>query len=332
MSSKMKGKVDDKEGVVVLDPVLDKHSVNYMVRSGIAGGLAGCVAKTLIAPLDRVKILFQTGNPVYKQFSGRRLAFLNASKHILSSEGLIGLFRGHSATLLRVYPYAAIKFVAYEQIRSYVIPTRDKETHIRRFMAGSLSGVASVFCTYPLDVIRVRLAYNSSTTEPAKGRLIRIIRSIWREPSKFPLSNYYRGFTATVLGMIPYAGVSFLVHDSCHDVFRSPLLRDVAVDYSYEPNPTGRRPLKVWAQLSAGALSGLLAQTASYPLEVVRRRMQVGGVSGERLRIIPTFLRVVRERGIRGLFVGLSIGYMKVMPMFATSFFVYERAKLLVGI
>jgi solute carrier family 25 protein 16 len=110
------------------------------------------------------------------------------------------------------------------------------------------------------------------------------------------------------------------------------MLRKVAVDYHYEPNPTGRRPLKVWAQLCAGALSGLCAQTASYPLEVIRRRMQVGGAIGKHLRIVPTLMSVVRERGIRGLFVGLTIGYMKVMPMFACSFFVYERAKLLVGI
>lgn len=48
----------------------DPHSLDYVVRSGLAGGIAGCAAKTLIAPMDRVKILFQTGNPEFSQWAG----------------------------------------------------------------------------------------------------------------------------------------------------------------------------------------------------------------------------------------------------------------------
>lgn len=41
-----------------------------------------------------------------------------AGRDIFKSGGLIGLFQGHSVTLLRIFPYAAIKFVAYEQYRA----------------------------------------------------------------------------------------------------------------------------------------------------------------------------------------------------------------------
>ncbi|ANB14908.1 Leu5p [Sugiyamaella lignohabitans] len=387
----------------------DKQSLDYVVKSGIAGGLAGSAAKTLIAPLDRVKILFQTSNPEFRKYTGSWTGFYKAGKHIVVSEGPLGLFRGHSATLLRIFPYAGIKFIAYEQVRGILIPSSEYETSLRRLLSGSLSGVASVFCTYPLDLIRVRLAYDhtgavkaarqasktavntaavstksssklasnmasaaasaaasssgstgttsspspsptttasslSSANNPTKrspGRLASIITTIYNEPShaSLKIANFYRGFTPTVLGMIPYAGVSFWAHDSFHDIFRSKLLRSIAVDYSMPESEhlnatTSRRPLKAWAQLTAGGLSGLFAQTASYPLEVVRRRMQVSGAVGnhERQHIISTAKLIIRERGIRGLFVGLTIGYMKVVPMFACSFFVYERAKMLLGI
>lgn len=48
----------------------DKRSLAYVWRSLVAGGVAGCVAKTVIAPLDRVKILFQTNNPKFQRHSG----------------------------------------------------------------------------------------------------------------------------------------------------------------------------------------------------------------------------------------------------------------------
>ena len=49
----------------------DKRSLAYVWRSLLAGGVAGCVAKTSIAPLDRVKILFQTNNPKFLRHAGR---------------------------------------------------------------------------------------------------------------------------------------------------------------------------------------------------------------------------------------------------------------------
>lgn len=78
----------------------------------------------------------------------------------------------------------------------------------------------------------------------------------------------------------------------------------------------------------------MVSQTVSYPLEVVRRRMQVGGAVGDgrRLRIAETAGMVFREKGLRGFFVGLTIGYVKIVPMAAVSFYTYERMKLWFGI
>ena len=65
------------------------------------------------------------------------------------------------------------------------------------------------------------------------------------------------------------------------------------------------------------------------PFEVIRRRMQVGGAinQGQFLSFKNTAKLIYRENGLQGFFVGLSIGYMKVVPMVACSFFVYERMK-----
>jgi len=131
--------------------------------------------------------------------------------------------------------------------------------------------------------------------------------------------------------MLPYAGVSFLTHDLAGDWLRLPSVSE----YTVIAYPENKKPVLVWwAQLMAGGFAGMTSQTASYPLEVIRRRMQVGGARGETRfpGIAETALRIWRENGVRGFFVGLTIGYAKVVPMAAASFFVYERCKLYLGI
>ena len=163
------------------------------------------------------------------------------------------------------------------------------------------------------------------------------------------ISNFYRGFAPTILGMIPYAGVSFFTHDLIHDIFRSRYLASWAVLGSSDKSSNiirkssnknevnsrdSRKPLRAYAQLIAGGLAGMCSQTAAYPFEVIRRRMQVGGAinQGQFLSFKETTRLIFRESGLKGYFVGLTIGYMKVIPMVACSFFVYERSKAFLGI
>ncbi|KAL4797864.1 mitochondrial carrier domain-containing protein [Aspergillus venezuelensis] len=341
----------------------NKRSFDYLLRSGFAGGVAGCAAKTVVAPLDRVKILFQASNPQFAKYTGSWAGLVYAVRDIKRYEGARGLFRGHSATLLRIFPYAAIKFLAYEQIRAIFIHSSEQETPIRRLVSGSLAGITSVFFTYPLELIRVRLAFE--TSKSSRSSLTDMLRQIYGERIKQPkdlgtvkeagssvaaaaesvtsttrkiipssgLANFYRGFTPTLLGMLPYAGVSFLTHDTVGDWLRLPSI----APYTTIPQPDSlsRRPqLTAAAELFSGAIAGVVSQTSSYPFEVMRRRMQVGGVVGDgrRLGIAETARIIFNERGFRGFWIGLTIGYLKVIPMTATGFFVYERLKWQMGI
>lgn len=350
---------DDEAAVPSRKPQQNKRSLDYVWKSGVAGGLAGCAAKTIVAPLDRVKILFQAHNPHFIKYTGSWFGVSAAIKDIYHQDGAMGLFRGHSATLLRIFPYAAIKFLAYEQIRAVVIHRKDQETPFRRLISGSMAGVTSVFFTYPLELIRVRLAFE--TKKDSRSSLRSICRQIYHErPTQKPLAtgasntstpvaatavnvvtqrsgmaSFYRGFAPTLLGMLPYAGMSFLTHDTMGDLLRRPEVAKWTLLPKPENTPPGKAaPLRSWAELLAGGVAGLVSQTASYPLEVIRRRMQVSGAVGDghRLRIGETARLIMRERGLRGFYIGLTIGYVKVVPMVAASFYTYERMKTVLGI
>jgi len=144
----------------------------------------------------------------------------------------------------------------------------------------------------------------------------------------FPVLKFYRGFSVTLLGMVPYAGTSFLVWG---------YLRSFFIPQSEQQTVQVRTPapkVNPVLNLALGGIAGAVAQTASYPFEIIRRRMQVGGLVNPDRWI--SFNEVVRkiwsQSGWRGFFVGLGIGYIKVVPMSAVSYSVWEYGKGFFGI
>lgn len=201
----------------------------------------------------------------------------------------------------------------------------------------NMVGLTSVFLTYPLELVRVRLAFETQNSERISLRSI--CSRIYHERDKpvrstaqqsipptaghtplFGIANFYRGFMPTIVGMIPYAGVSFWAHDWAGDILRS----EKFAKYTLSPVPPRnerevRHPkLKNQWEAVAGGIAGLLAQTSSYPIEVVRRRMQVGGAIGNREMkgAWETARNIYSVAGVRGFYIGLSIGYIKVLSLF----------------
>jgi solute carrier family 25 protein 16 len=124
----------------------------------IAGGVAGGAAKTAVAPLERAKILFQTGKL-------RGAALGPTLRGIYGTEGLPGLFRGNGASVLRIVPYAAVHFWCYEHYRRLLVAAEVLGAQEHRvppaldLVAGSAAGGTAVVLTYPLDLVRTRLAF-----------------------------------------------------------------------------------------------------------------------------------------------------------------------------
>ena len=88
-----------------------------VLRHMAAGAVAGTLAKTAIAPCDRVKIMFQVSD---RPFSIR--AALRHGGDIVRNEGVLRLWKGHSAMVARVLPYASIHFAAHEQLNASLAP------------------------------------------------------------------------------------------------------------------------------------------------------------------------------------------------------------------
>ena len=130
--------------------------------------------------------------------------------------------------------------------------------------------------------------------------------------------------------MVPYAGVSFWAHQRMTNFCRDSLSKYTLVD----PKIKTKKGLKWWAELTSGAIAGLTAQTASYPFEVIRRRIQISAAetNSPNTAIVNTAKNIFYTNGFKGFYIGLSVGYVKVAPLTAIAFFTYTKMKQLLKI
>lgn len=281
-----------------------------------AGGVAGAISKTIIAPADRVKIIFQVEST--RRFSLREAFRLGV--RTVKEYGLTGLWIGNGATMLRVVPYAAITYLSFDFYQTLLRKLLDryfgfqcdeKQNVVLRFFCGAFAGATSTTCTYPLDLMRARFAANSAD----KKRRFPSYRIAFRKATKKEgIRSLYSGLFPTVIGIMPYAGCSF----ACFETMKFKLVQH----YHYASDSE----IPVWQRLIAGGLSGLIAQSTTYPLDIVRRRMQV---TPKRYRgIVHALCTVYREEGFRqGLFKGLSMNWIKGPIAVASSFTVNDLIK-----
>ncbi|KAK7805177.1 hypothetical protein U0070_004303 [Myodes glareolus] len=171
-------------------------------------------------------------------------------------------------------------------------------------------GTTAASLTYPLDLVRARMAV---TPKEMYSNIFHVFIRISREEG---LKTLYFGFTPTVLGVIPYAGLSFFTYESLKSLHR---------EYSGRPQPYP------FERMVFGACAGLIGQSASYPLDVVRRRMQTAGVTGhQRGSILNTLRSIIREEGaVRGLYKGLSMNWLKGPIAVGISFTTFDLMQIL---
>ncbi|ERM99140.1 graves disease carrier protein [Amborella trichopoda] len=292
------------------------HHVPVFAKELVAGGVAGGFAKTAVAPLERIKILFQTRRGEF-----RSIGLWGSLQRIVKTEGILGFYRGNGASVARIVPYAALHYTAYEEYRRWIIegfPDIGRGP-LLDLTAGSIAGGTSVLFTYPLDLVRTKLAYQvagyhnigsgASHVEQVYKGILDCISKIYGEAG---IRGLYRGAAPSLYGIFPYAGLKFYFYEKMKSQVPQEHKKDILVN------------------LVCGSVAGLLGQTLTYPLDVVRRQMQVQTLSdgeGAVKGTMESLVTIVQKQGWKQLFSGLSINYMKVVPSVAIGFTVYDGMK-----
>nr|XP_020507207.1 calcium-binding mitochondrial carrier protein SCaMC-1 [Labrus bergylta] len=275
-----------------------------------AGAMAGAVSRTGTAPLDRMKVFMQVHSS-----KTNKISLVGGFQQMLKEGGLASLWRGNGINVLKIAPETAIKFMAYEQYKKLLSSEPGKVKTHERFMAGSLAGATAQTAIYPMEVMKTRLTLRKT------GQYTGMADCAKKILKKEGVKAFYKGYIPNILGIIPYAGIDLAVYESLKNFWLSRYASETA-------NPG------ILVLLGCGTISSTCGQLASYPLALIRTRMQAqASLEGaEQLPMNLMVKKIIEKEGFFGLYRGILPNFMKVIPAVSISYVVYENMRSGLGI
>ncbi|XP_075160802.1 short Calcium-binding Mitochondrial Carrier isoform X1 [Haematobia irritans] len=287
-----------------------------------AGGVAGAVSRTCTAPLDRIK--------VFLQVQTQKTGISDSLRYMLREGGLRSMWRGNGINVLKIAPESALKFAAYEKIKRLIRGDDKRQMTIgERFLAGAAAGGISQTVIYPMEVLKTRLALRKT------GQYTGILDAAKKIYIHEGLRSFYRGYIPNMLGIIPYAGIDLAVYET--------------LKKKYLSSHNTEQP-SFLVLLACGSASSTLGQVCSYPLALVRTRLQaqvvkkskqsppMGGIPLKQAgaanddNMMGVFRKILRTEGICGLYRGITPNFIKVLPAVSISYVVYEYSSRCLGV
>ncbi|KAM3864252.1 mitochondrial thiamine pyrophosphate carrier [Diretmus argenteus] len=287
-------------------------------KAALAGSGAGMVTRALISPFDVLKIRFQLQieRVSSRRPEGKYKGLFQASHCILTEEGLPAFWKGHIPAQLLSICFGAVQFATFEFLTEVAHKTTqyDSQTAGVHFVCGGLSACSATMACQPLDTLRTRFAAQG---EPKVYRNLR--HAVSKMYCTEGVVTFYRGLTPTLVAVFPYAGLQFFFYN----VFKGLLA----------PPPQGDHSGGNLRSLVCGSGAGVISKTLTYPFDLFKKRLQVGGFDEARLHfgqvrsyrgLADCVVQIAKEEGLPGFFKGLSPSLLKAALSTGFTFFWYE--------
>ncbi|KAL3731419.1 hypothetical protein ACJRO7_028317 [Eucalyptus globulus] len=204
----------------------------------------------------------------------------------------------------------SIKLFAYDTVNKQLSHKPGEQPKLplpASLVAGACAGVSSTICTYPLELVKTQLTVQRGVYDGMFDAFLKIVRD--EGPAEL-----YRGLASSLIRVIPYAATNYFAHDTSRKAYWK----------FFKEEKIGN--IKT---LLIGSLAGAISSSATFPLEVARKHMQVGPVSGRQVykNVVHALASILEQEGVGGLYRGLGPSCMKLVPAAGISFMCYEACK-----
>jgi solute carrier family 25 (adenine nucleotide translocator) protein 4/5/6/31 len=262
------------------------------VTDFLIGGVSAAVSKTIVAPIERVKLLLQVQDAnkniaVENRYSGINDCF----SRVMKEQGFASFWRGNMANVIRYFPTQALNFACKDFYKKTLCPYDPKVQPGKFFIgncaSGGAAGATSLCFVYPLDFARTRLAADvGSGKEREFSGLINCLQKTF---SKDGANGLYRGFGISVIGIIIYRASYFGMFDTGKVL----LFEDI-------------KKANFFAMWGFAQLVTVAAGISSYPLDTVRRRLMMTSGAKEKMYdgTMDCFKKIYQQEGGKAFFKG----------------------------
>mmetsp|Transcript_37283 Transcript_37283/g.42586 ORF Transcript_37283/g.42586 Transcript_37283/m.42586 type:complete len:331 (+) Transcript_37283:57-1049(+) len=279
-----------------------------LLRAAISGGFAGGIAKTIMAPIERIKLLLQLQQSSYshKKFVHQKSSWQIAI-HIYRSQGLLAFWKGNAANLYLQAGTSGLNFVCMDyykeilQCTSFFQLTGNASTIFKSLVSGGFAGATATTVLYPIQFIRTRLAADV-TINNNSTKTLTLLHSTLKTDG---ITGLYQGYGISVFGVFLYRSL----HLGGYDAIKTLYFNDKEIPSS-SSSWVHRIIIAQFVSLAAGTLC--------YPIDSVRRRlmMQVGrSTSTDNSTLRPhrkyksalhAFRTITCKEGIYGFYLGIG--------------------------
>ncbi|KAK8795215.1 hypothetical protein WA588_004064 [Blastocystis sp. NMH] len=293
----------------------------------IAGCVAGVAEHVVFFPIDTLRTHLQAvSKPTAVPKQDLRPHHLHVRnevqyskylsvKTMVRSKGIRVLWRGISTTIVACIPAHALYFSIYESIKLRYGGNDNKLHANASAVGGALASMAHDAVMTPLDVLKQRMQLGLYTSP------VQALRAVIRTEG---FGALYSSYFTTILMNVPNAAVLVVTNDWMKSIL----------------NPSGNQ--NFGAFLVSGFFAGALSGFVTCPLDVIKTRIQtqnVEGVIDASAKMVArkytgfwqTLTLMLKEEGVRSLFMGVTTRVAQQAPSAALSWTVYESMKRLLA-
>ncbi|KAI7887319.1 mitochondrial carrier [Lichtheimia hyalospora FSU 10163] len=269
------------------------------------GGAASCVAAMVVHPFDLTKVRLQTmkGSAQNGMFS--------TMISIAKNEGVLQLYAGLSASILRQATYSTVRFGVYDKLKQIVNKRTDNPTVWHLLACSSTAGALGGACGNPGDVVNVRMQNDGQLPPHQRRNYKHALDGVVRMSREEGIASLFRGVGPNVNRAI------LMTSSQCvsYDVFKDLLLR-------YSPLQDG-----LAVHLSSSVLAGLVATTVCSPVDVIKTRIMSAGAGGAEMSALSIMAHMYKAEGIASFFKGWTPAFIRLGPQTIITFVVLEQFK-----
>jgi len=301
-----------------------KSKLEQLGQDLVVGGSIGALSKTIMAPVERVKLLLQTMDSNPEVLSGKVARYEGIGdcfRRVHAEQGVKAFWRGNLVNCLRYAPQQG-SALAFNDFLNNAFPKYDGPNEfwqgfgVKLFSGGLAGAVANTIC-YPFDFARTRLASDLGKGGSKFNGIMDCIASTVRSQG---LTGLYTGWSVTVAGAFVYRAGQLGCFKQIQDL--NPYAKD-------------KGTIGVVSSFAAVTMARTVVMPFNYPFDTVRRRMMLESEKSVDKRVykgsFDCFRQVFAKEGAKGMYKGMvpelfrGVGGSLVIVA-------YERIKFIFGI